>query len=130
MNFATVETNGWQLLSAVERNQLHPSFWIPSEAERTSLQIGSLAQLLFEIHFSNTDDTEVERMWVSLRRVETWGYMGILLNQPSTLPENDSVYLTHGAEIPFTAEHIMEIRPATAEFENLEVFNRPTRIWS
>ena len=99
--------DGWHLLSAEDRHAAHPdSFHIPNEHERRSLTPGDMAQLLFEISFDDPEDpASVERMWVYVTESEAGSYIGVLINRPRLIPENDSLW--EGAELPFRAEHVM-----------------------
>jgi hypothetical protein len=91
VRFATLEDDFWRLDSAVERHRAHPDqFWIPDVTERTSLQPGDLAQLRFEIEVDEGVEVNVqaERMWVCVREVTSWGYMGVLTNTPGGYEES------------------------------------------
>jgi hypothetical protein len=134
VRFATLEDDFWRLDSAVERHRAHPDqFWIPDVTERTSLRPGDLAQLRFEIEVDEGVEVNVqaERMWVCVREVTSWGYMGVLTNTPGGYEESDDVYLVYGAEVPFTAEHVIDIEREVDRSLNLsrEVMREPRRRW-
>lgn len=135
MRFPSFEKDYFRLDSAVERNRQFPeTFDIPDEAARTSIRPGELARLRFEVEFEDPEEgvvREAERMWVCVREVCEWGYIGVLVSKPAYPDEADDVYLAWGAEIPFTADHVMDINRAVAPAEALEkeVMKKPTRRW-
>ena len=100
------------------------------------MAVGDIAQLLFDIELwddqNNEITTQVERMWVCVQSTRPWGCLGILMNQPSCLPEHEDVYLNAGAEIAFTPEHVIEIRRENepGEYSLLDVVRNPTRRWT
>jgi hypothetical protein len=135
MRFPTLEDDFWRLDSAVERHDANPgNFWIPDVAERASLLPGDLAQLRFEIEVEEDGDVSVqaERMWVCVRGVADWGYWGILVNTPAGYEDTEDVYLVYGAEVPFSAEHVIDIQRAADRAANLDrdVMRRPSRRWA
>lgn len=124
----------WRLLSAVDRNAKYPAFVIPSYGDRASLQQGVLAQLLFEIDLYAPDsgawESEVERMWVCVQATTDTGYVGVLINQPRSLPEAPDIYLVYGAEIVFSQASIVAIwTERREEMLELDVMGAPTRRW-
>src|SRR5437868_4001837 len=98
----------------------HPdSFWIPPFEQRDALRRGDAAKLLFDIEAHEEDGSvgvQRERMWVIVAERVQGVYLGILDNQPACLELSDKVYLRFGAEIPFLAEHIIDIGHPPAEY--------------
>jgi hypothetical protein len=81
--------------NAEERSAQHPTtFHIPSREERTSLNIGEYAKLIFD---------DRERMWVCVTDIVADGYVGSLANDPV------AVDMEHGDEVRFRPEHIADI---------------------
>ncbi len=111
MRTPDLHDDGWCLESGLERHLLHPeSFPIPDEAVRTTLRPGDFAKLIFVVQVED-DEPAVERMWVVVRENVEGGYFSLLDNEPS-IDENDEFWL--GTEIPFGAEHVIEIRKGDA----------------
>jgi hypothetical protein len=48
-------------------------------------------------------------MWVIIRDRTSSGYIGMLDNEPSSIPRNDRLWL--GTELPFKYRHIIAVRP-------------------
>ena len=106
----SIDDDGWCLISAVDRHKAAPkSFEIPSEAERSQLQPGSGAQLLFDIETRENGaviDRGVDRMWVIVRYVLDAGYVGVLDSDPG---KAENLRLRPGDSIEFAAEHVCKI---------------------
>jgi hypothetical protein len=49
----------------------------------------------------------VERMWVVIRERTASGYIGMLNNEPDSIPENDRLWL--GTELRFEFRHIIAV---------------------
>ena len=82
---ASLDDDGWELESAVERHRQYPNkFEIPSEEERTSLQPSDMVKLLFL--FLTNDEAEpiiqCERMWVTVQEIAETNYVGMLESPP------------------------------------------------
>jgi hypothetical protein len=50
----------------------------------------------------------VERMWVIIRERIPSGYIGMLDNEPDSIPENKRFWV--GTEMPFDYRHIISVR--------------------
>ena len=113
MRLASFETDYWQLRSAEESNrQRSDTFWLPPLTDRQNLVIGQAVKLIFEIEaFEENGELGVqgERMWVIVSEKVNDFYIGILDNQPALVEPSDDMYLCFGAEIPFQAEHVIDI---------------------
>ena len=105
------EMDGWELESGERRHSAAPeTFWIPPLAARQTLQRGDYAKLLFRISLDDENDpVSVERMWVVVRGRLGETYLGVLRNTPAAIAENDVLWL--GTEVPFRAEHVIDIQP-------------------
>lgn len=124
MRFASIEDDGWQLDNGeAYRADAPDTFWIPDLSARQNLQVGDFAKLIFRIEFE--DDATVERMWVIVtRRQEDGSYLGILDNEPTSLIENERLWL--GSEVPFETRHIINIQPG--DEASVALAGRPPRI--
>jgi len=81
-------------------------------AERTNLKIGQAVKLIFDIELADKQGNiyrQIERMWVVVSEIVDGGYIGLLNNQPASFEPSDEIYLCFGAEIPFKAEHVVDI---------------------
>ena len=103
----TLESDGWQLESAVERHADAPeTFEIPPERIRSRLVPESDAKLIFTLR-STDGNVVVERMWVRITGYTDDGYEGVLNNEPRT----PGVPLTLGDRVTFKPEHIIDALP-------------------
>lgn len=102
-----IQDDGWELESAEQRYEDEPAtFHIPPLEERTSLQVGSRAKLLFLLlgHDETGPFIQCERMWVVVTQRKGQGYVGMLKSQPVT-----SDVLKPGDLVEFEAEHIASL---------------------
>jgi hypothetical protein len=110
LRMATMEIDGWTLVSAEERHEQHPdAFMIPSRDERENLKSGDAAKLLFDIETREGGriiDRGVDRMWVIVKRRVDGNYVGVLGSDPGTA---DGLRLHPGMELLFGPEHVAEI---------------------
>ena len=119
------EIDGWELDNGESYHAEFPdTFWIPTLEARESLQRGDYAKLIFRISFSDEDDrVSVERMWVVVRGRVGSTYFGVLDNEPDAIEVNDELWL--GTELPFRAEHVIDVLPA--DQESIDFASRPPR---
>ena len=112
MRFPSIERDGWQLDDGEAYHADAPkTFWIPSEYDRSNLRAGDFAKLIFRVEFA--EEPTVERMWVIVRAaLGEATYLGILDNEPTSLEENDRLWV--GFELPFQARHVIAIERADA----------------
>lgn len=106
-NTGRLDQDGWELESAVEKHEQNPAgFHIPSDEERSSLQIGDRVKLLFLFlaHDADGEYVQGERMWVTVVAKTEQGYEGQLEAKPVT-----SSVLKPGDAIPFTPDHVATI---------------------
>jgi hypothetical protein len=133
MRLANLERDFWQLRSGEESQRKHPdTFWIPPLEQRQNLLRGQAVRLIFEIEGEEEDGTVIvqgERMWVVVAEKVGETYIGILDNQPVCLERSDSVYLRFGAEIPFQAEHVIDIKQPPSEYVEWQLGQPPDRVW-
>lgn len=95
----------YRLANGEAINREHPrTFFIPSRAERESLEAGQLVKLLFEPTDPAPEGPRAERMWVIVGGRSGHGYFGQLDNQPQYVPE-----LNAGDRIEFAPEHVVSI---------------------
>lgn len=96
------------LLDAVEHQKQHPStFELPDERNRSEVQAGEWAKLIFV--FPTEPQHTFERMWVRVEAVKPTWYGGSLDNQPKT-----GGFVDIGAKLRFEARHIVSIWPPRA----------------
>ena len=131
MRLPSLERDYWALESAEARHAANPdSFWIPDLAERETLSRGTAAKLLFVIEVEAEGgkiETGVERMWVVVSEVLENGYIGRLTNTPASFAPEDGAYLREGCEVPFRAEHVIDIAQPPQEFVQ-DVLSAPPAI--
>lgn len=56
-------------------------------------------------------------------------YIGILDNQPASFDRSDDTYLRYGAEVPFLAEHVIDIEQPPPEYIEWQLGQPPDRRW-
>ena len=102
----TLEEDGWQLESGVERHAEAPdTFEIPDEAVRSRLVPTSDAKLIFTLR--GPEGPQVERMWVHITGYTDWGYVGVLNNEPRMA--NAPIAL--GQVVEFGPDHVIDALP-------------------
>ena len=105
--FATLDSDGWELDSAVALNEEHPdTFHVPTRRERESLEIGQEVKLLFLLENEENGEPiiDCERMWVRVAARDGTNYIGTLLSSPVTSPK-----LRPGHVVTFTPDHVASI---------------------
>jgi hypothetical protein len=133
MRLASFEHDFWRLRSGEQCHRDSPdTFWIPPHAQRQSLKRGQAARLVFELEGEDKDGqvrVGAERMWVVVAEKVGDIYLGILTDRPVSLVPGEDVYLCAGAEVPFRAEHVIEIDDPDPRFAELWLGVAPTRRW-
>lgn len=133
VKLATIEADYWRLRSGEKAHREHPdTFWIPPKEERDNLQVGQSVKLMFDIELvDENDEPEIsgERMWVIVSERTGDGYIGLLDNQPASFEITDDIYLCVGAEIPFHAEHVIDIDDPPQDYAKQQLSLKPTRLW-
>lgn len=133
MRLPTIDRDSWRLRSGEESHQAHPDkFWIPPERARRELRLGQAAKLIFEILATEKDgSTSIsgERMWVIVSERVGDAYIGILDNEPVSIEQSQGFYLCRGAEIPFLAEHVIDIDDPPADQARQKLSEQPSRVW-
>jgi hypothetical protein len=108
-SFATIEQDGWTLLSGEERQARHPdTFSIPDRSERESLSPGDAAKLLFDIETregGRVIDRGVDRLWVIVKTRTGNIYRGVLDSDPGWA---EGLALRPGSEVNFLPEHVIK----------------------
>lgn len=134
MRMPSFERDYWQLRSGEESHRKNPEkFWIPPLEERKNLVRGQSARLIFDIEGEEEDGTvtrQGERMWVTIAERIGDTYIGILENQPACLDFHSDVYLRFGAEVPFHAEHVIDVCQAPNDYVEWQLGQPPERRWS
>ena len=68
-------------------------------------------------------------MWVIVVEKIDDTYFGVLNSQPVSIEHGEDVYLCFGAEVPFKAEHIIEIDAPPAKYAEWQLGQKPEREW-
>jgi hypothetical protein len=131
---ATVDADLWCLRSAEESHRAHPDrFWIPAKDDRERLTPGQGVKLIFDISVSDENGSVTllggERMWVIVTERIGDAYIGILDNEPASLDPAADHYLRLGAEIPFRAEHVIDIGSPAVDYVARRFSQKPPRVW-
>ena len=133
MRLATLEEDYWELRSSEKCHEENPeSFWIPALDKRKSLKVGDAAKLIFDIEgLDENGEIEIqgERIFVIVSEVLGDLYIGILDSQPAVIDPKDDFYLGFGVEIPFTAEHIIDIDRPPEEYVDWQLSQQPEKLW-
>lgn len=117
LRLPALDTDGYQFLDGEERSKVDPdTFVVPPLEERTNLKLGDTVKLLFNFipKEREGDELKTERMWVHITKIVDDFYVGYLDNQPYS----DSDYVSHGIEVTFKAEHIIDIYDKSKEPED------------
>ena len=133
MRLPTLKEDFWQLRSAEESRRANPqAFHIPPLEERQQLKRGHAAKLIFDIEAvdeAGNPSVGGERMWVIVSGRHGDFYLGILDSQPASIVPGEDVYLCFGAEIPFKAEHVIEIAEPPKNYVDWQLSQAPERLW-
>ncbi len=132
MRYPSIKTDYWELHSAeASQAKYGDRFWIPSLAERQNIKRGQAARLIFDIRVGNEGKFEVqgERMYVIVSEKIGDIYIGILDNQPACSDFKADVYLCMSAEVPFLAEHVIDIATPPQEYVDWQLNQKPERLW-
>jgi hypothetical protein len=115
----TLDEDGWQLESGVERHAEAPdSFGIPDEEVRSRLVPTSDAKLIFTLR--GAKGLQVERMWVHITGYTATGYVGVLNNEPRMA----DAPIALGQLVEFGPDHVIDAlppanwNPETREYEH------------
>lgn len=134
MRLASLERDYWALVSGEARHaESADSFWIPLLSERQSLKVGQAAKLIFEIESVNEKgefERGCERMWVVVSNIEFPHYIGRLINKPATLDESAVFYLKLDVEVPFLAEHVIDIDQPPEAYLKALFSEKPKNVWT
>lgn len=133
MRLASRAIDSWELRSGEEFHRLYPdTFWIPEPEVRANLERGQAVRLFFDIEGVDEQGEVVvtgERMWVIVAEKIGDTYLGILDNEPvSAAPDGDQ-YLCYGAEVPFRAEHVIDVIEAPADYVEWQLGQEPEKSW-
>lgn len=87
IRLATIQLDGWQLISGVASSEQSPAtFHIPTEEQRRNLEEGCSVKLMFAISIDRNDnDTIIERMWVRVTGERGPYLTGLLANTPGVV---------------------------------------------
>lgn len=133
MELAKLETDYWELRSGEKCHADNPdTFWIPDLEERKSLKVGDAAKLIFDIESEDEDgviQVQGERIYVIVSQIVGEFYIGILDSQPASLEPGEETYLCFGAEIPFKAEHVIDIDRPPEDYIEWQLGQEPERTW-
>lgn len=87
--------------------------------------------MIFDIEADNAGEPEIsgERMWVIVSEKIEDTYIGILDNQPVCINPDDDFYLQFGVEVPFKAEHVIDVDAPPQDYAEEVLSQTPGRIW-
>ena len=134
MRLASIREDFWELRSAEKSHEENPeSFWIPSLEKRSSLSRGDAARIILDIECEE-ESGEItvigERMYAIVARKVGEIYIGILDSQPASIdPKEENIYLGFGVEVPFKAEHIIDINRPPDDYIEWQLGQEPERRW-
>jgi hypothetical protein len=133
LRLPSIERDSWELRSGEVSHAANPkTFWIPPLAQRQGLRRGDGVKLDFDIEAVEEDGSlsrHGERMWVIVTGHHGDTFIGILDNQPEAIEPGEGVYLQKGAEIPFLAEHVVDIDLPPAEYVKVRLAEPPLHRW-
>jgi uncharacterized protein YegJ (DUF2314 family) len=93
----------YTLIDGIQRNKENPNtFYIPSEDEKSLVDIGMLCKLGFET-LDKEEELGGERMWVEVIKKTEDGFVGTLRNVPLFMD------LEFGQEVEFQSKNIIDI---------------------
>lgn len=116
---AAIEFDGWHLISGVVMNEQYPNtFSIPSADARAAVIPSDFVKLAFEVAVDDPEseggvEIASERMWVQILGSYGPYLWGKLCNMPSF--DGEQIDLTHGSEVIFLPEHIIDIVEASEQ---------------
>jgi hypothetical protein len=114
MRSPDIEMDGWCLDDGEQYHRDAPAtFHIPDLAVRKILRPGDFAKLIFRIAVEGEEHDCIERMWVIVRARTPDGYIGMLDNEPDSMPKNDRLWV--GTELSFSFRHIIGVEHGTPE---------------
>lgn len=132
MRLPSLDRDHWELESGEARHAANPAgFGIPSRAERDNLVRGMAARLIFRIAADRDGATIVstERMWVLVSEVLGEFYIGLLTNRPACLEPEGQAYLLPYSEVPFRAEHVIDIDRPPDDYVRIVFREPPEAVW-
>ena len=132
MRQPSIKTDYWELRSAEASHAKYgDKFWIPPLEERQNLKRGQAARLIFDIEADKDGEPKIsgERMWVIVSEKIGGTYIGILDNQPACIDPDDGFYLQFGVEVPFQAEHIIDVDAPPQDYADEVLSQTPERTW-
>ena len=125
MIYTSLEGDGWELESAIERYREYPEkFEIPSKEELKYIQVGDMVKLLFlfwEYDKPQKNIVSCERMWVTIKSINGENISGQLESEPRT-----SEILKPLDSISFTREYICAVYIRKSDPKHPEYGNENT----
>lgn len=107
-HLTSLDADGWMIDDGEAANAATPeTYWIPSQADRESLQPGDLVKIRFYIRAPNDSGELVdhgERMWVRVKEHRDGWFLGELDNDPYC---TDTIQA--GMELWFQPRHVIDI---------------------
>jgi len=106
MNLPVYEKDHYVLDNGEELNREFPdSYEMPEKDIRESLEVGSIAKLVFRMEKTKgSDELSVERMWVRVTNTHLNFYEGVLDNDP-----NGSSCVVCGQTVYFQSCHVIDV---------------------
>jgi uncharacterized protein YegJ (DUF2314 family) len=107
-HLTTLESDGWMIDDGEVAHAESPeSYWIPSLADRQSLEAGAIAKVRFYIRTTDESGEVVdhgERMWVKVQERHGDWYFGLLDNDPYCTDD-----IKAGFPLWFQARHVIGV---------------------
>jgi hypothetical protein len=112
---------------------MHPdTFSLPPLALRENLRSGQQVKVIFDFEGLEEDGTvsmQGERMYLVVGEKVRDRYIGLLLDQPQLFEPEDYPYLRPGVEVPFEAQHVIEVSNLPRAVQRIMFSEPPERRW-
>lgn len=129
----SLERDGWTLRSGEESHTAHPNtFALPSRSLRENLARRQQVKVIFDFEGVEEDGTvtvQGERMRLVVSEKVRDRYLGLLLDQPQLFEPEDYPYLRPAVEVPFEAQHVIEVMDLPAAVQQAMFSEPPERLW-
>ncbi len=112
---------------------MHPeTFSLPPRALRENLRRGQQVKVIFDfegVEEHGTVSLQGERMHLVVAEKVGDRYIGLLLDQPQLFEPEDYPYLRPAVEVPFEAQHVIEVSDLPRRVQRIMFSEPPERRW-